>query len=213
MPYPEDELGCLKAQYDELLPAVKSRLEDFEATWECGTDESIFRELVFCLLTPQSKARSCWSAVERLTECNLITQGAAAQISENLRGVRFHHTKARRLVGARQHLPGLKARMAAFESPIQAREWLVNNVVGMSYKEASHFLRNIGMGRDLAILDRHILKNLLLLGVIPEIPKSLSPKRYLEIEQSMREFCRNNGFGMAELDMALWCREAGEVFK
>jgi N-glycosylase/DNA lyase len=213
MPHPDDELGRLRVQYDELLPAVESRLEDFEATWECGTDESIFRELVFCLLTPQSKARSCWSAVERLTECNLITEGAAAQISENLRGVRFHHTKARRVVGARKHLDGLKARIAGFESPIQAREWLANNVVGMSYKEASHFLRNIGMGRDLAILDRHILKNLVLLGVIIEIPKSLSPKRYLEIEQSMREFCRKNGFGMADLDMVLWCREAGEVFK
>ena len=29
----------------------------------------------------------------------------------------------------------------------------------MSYKEASHFLRNIGFGENIAILDRHILKN------------------------------------------------------
>lgn len=41
----------------------------------------------------------------------------------------------------------------------------------MSYKEASHFLRNVGFGEDVAILDRHILRNLERLAVIDEIPK------------------------------------------
>lgn len=53
----------------------------------------------------------------------------------------------------------------------------------MSYKEASHFLRNVGFGEDIAILDRHILKNLVKLEVINELPKTLTPKLYLEIEE------------------------------
>jgi len=36
------------------------------------------------------------------------------------------------------------------------------------YKEASHFLRNIGMGKGLGNLDRHILKNLDLLFLSKE---------------------------------------------
>ena len=208
-----DELASLKAFHKQLKPDIEKRLEEFSAIWECGDDESIFREMVFCLLTPQSKARSCWSAVERLRECNLVKEGAAKQISGELRGVRFHHTKARRIVGAREHMAGLKARIASFESPIQAREWLVKNVVGMSYKESSHFLRNIGMGRDLAILDRHILKNLVALGVIDEIPSHLSPGRYLEIEARVAECCLKTAIPMDHLDMLLWCRETGEIFK
>jgi len=38
-------------------------------------------------------------------------------------------------------------------------EWLVKNLTGLGYKEAGHFLRNIGSGK-IAILDRHILRNL-----------------------------------------------------
>jgi N-glycosylase/DNA lyase len=94
-----------------------------------------------------------------------------------------------------------------------AREWLVANINGMSYKEASHFLRNIGMGQDLAILDRHILKNLVRLGVIQEIPSSISPRKYLDIEEKMRRFCTREKIPMDHLDMLLWCRETGEIFK
>jgi len=119
----ETELAKLMAEYQPMKGPIESRLKEFEAVWECGDDESIFREMVFCLLTPQSKARSCWAAVEKLRECNLVTRGAADQISAELRGVRFHHTKARRIVGARKYQPGLKARIAAFRNPFEAREW------------------------------------------------------------------------------------------
>ena len=60
----------------------------------------------------------------------------------------------------------------------------------MGYKEASHFLRNIGLGYDIAILDRHILKNLKLFNVIDEIPSSISKKKYFEIEEKMRNFSK-----------------------
>jgi N-glycosylase/DNA lyase len=86
-------------------------------------------------------------------------------------------------------------------------------VLGLGYKEASHFLRNIGLGEDLAILDRHILKNLMLLGVIREVPTSLSRKTYLEIERKMTAFSKEAGIPMSKLDLLLWYKEAGEVFK
>ncbi len=83
----------------------------------------------------------------------------------------------------------------------------------MGYKEASHFLRNIGLGEDLAILDRHILKNLALLGVIEEVPSSPTKRIYLEIEKKMTAFSGQAGIPMGELDLLLWYKEAGEVFK
>ncbi len=95
----------------------------------------------------------------------------------------------------------------------RAREWLVENVKGYGYKEASHFLRNIGLGADLAILDRHILKNLKSAGVIRQIPKSLNRKNYLDVEERMRKFARKVRIPLDHLDLVLWYKEAGEVFK
>ena len=85
--------------------------------------------------------------------------------------------------------------------------------MGIGYKEASHFLRNIGYGEDIAILDRHILKNLKLLNVISDIPASLSKKQYLLIEKKMKQFSKKINISLSHLDLLLWYREAGEVFK
>jgi N-glycosylase/DNA lyase len=182
---------------------------------EKGSEQELFRELVFCLLTPQSRARLCWSSVERLTQRCLLAEGEPVPVREELKGVRFSKRKAEYICRARGTFssPSLKSRLREFDSAFQARDWLVQNVLGLGYKEASHFLRNIGRGGDLAILDRHILKNLQLMGVIESIPASLSRKKYLEIEQRMRELSRSMGIPMDHLDLLLWYKEAGEVFK
>jgi len=92
------------------------------------------------------------------------------------------------------------------------REFLVRNVKGLGYKEASHFLRNTGH-RDLAILDRHILKNLAKLKVIKEVPNSLGASKYLEIEDRFSKFSSKVGIAMDELDLLFWSMETGKVFK
>ena len=93
------------------------------------------------------------------------------------------------------------------------RDWLVSNVDGIGYKEASHFLRNIGFTDEITILDRHILKNLSLYGVIEEVPGSLSKKRYLDIEKSMIRFSEMLNIPVSHLDFILWFKETGDVFK
>ena len=207
----------------ELYPPVKnkiiSRLNEFKRIWNRGNEEDIFAELVFCLLTPQSKARSCYDAVGCLLERDLLLKGNKSQIAKELRGkVRFHNTKAKHIVEARKIFSergklSLKKMLVQFNDPKEAREWLVENIKGLGFKEASHFLRNIGKGENLAILDRHILKNLELLEVINEIPTSLSKKKYLEIEKRMKDFAENVKIPMSHLDLLFWYKETGEVFK
>jgi len=194
------------------------RLGEFRRAWEEGDDESVFRELVFCLLTPQSKARSCWAAVESLTCQGLVMEGRPEEIHPLLKGVRFKYRKSQYICLARETFSpdgtlAIKAMISSQGSPAEVRDWLVNNVLGMGYKEASHFLRNIGLGEDLSILDRHILKNLARLKVIDEIPATLSGKAYLRIEDQMRFFARRIGVPLDHLDLVLWYRQAGEIFK
>ena len=89
----------------------------------------------------------------------------------------------------------------------------MKNLTGLGYKEAGHFLRNIGFGEKIAILDRHILRNLHALGVIDELPESISNKRYLEIEKKMAEFAGRIHIPLDHLDLLLWYKETGEIFK
>jgi N-glycosylase/DNA lyase len=205
----------LRDLYAPVKPQIESRLAEFSQIWEKASDEELFCELVFCLLTPQSKAKTCWKAVQRLNRKCLIPTAEPGQIQEELFGVRFNQRKAEYICLARNIFPAssLRSTVAGFKNPLAVREWLVENVKGLGYKEASHFLRNIGLGGDLAILDRHILRNLHLLGVIDEVPVSLSRRTYLDIEKKMTEFSKQAGIPMGHLDLLLWYKEAGEVFK
>ena len=88
-----------------------------------------------------------------------------------------------------------------------------SNVKGIGLKEASHFLRNIGFGRDLAILDVHILKNMVKYGILKEIPKNISKARYLELESKLKRFAKKVNISMDELDLLFWASQTGMVFK
>jgi N-glycosylase/DNA lyase len=203
--------------YSQRKDEIKKRLVEFNSVFE-ESDERIFAELAFCLCTPQSKATICWNAISSLSRKNLLINGSEDQIKPFLNAVRFADKKAEYIINARNFFTKdvklqIKDRLKSFETSQESREWLAKNVKGLGMKESSHFLRNIGIGNDLAILDVHILKNLHKYGVIKEIPKSLTPKKYLEIEAEMKKFSKSIGINFAELDLVLWSKETGMVFK
>ena len=204
--------------YKEIKGDIKKRLEEFKNIWEKGSNKDIHLELSFCILTPQSKALNAWQAITNLKKDDLIYTGKAEELVEFLNIVRFKNNKAKYLVELREQMTKdgeliTKDFFDSLPTVTEKRDWIVKNIKGMSYKEASHFLRNVGFGEDIAILDRHILKNLVKLEVIDELPKTLSPKLYLEIEEKMRNYSKFCKIDMDELDLVLWYKEAGEVFK
>lgn len=208
----------VKAFYAEKKAEIDRRLQDFRDVWNNGGNREIHVELSFCVLTPQSKARSAWAAITAIRDNGLLFNGTPEEIAPYLRSVRFFNNKSRFLVELREQMTKngelvTKDFFAGLKTPLAMRDWIVKNIKGMSYKEAGHFIRNVGFGDDIAILDRHILKNLVRLGAIPEVPASLSPKVYLSIEETMRAFCSKIDIPMAAMDLLLWCMEAGEIFK
>lgn len=212
------DLAYLKNSYKKRRLEIKKRLGDFKKVWR-KSDEDIFSELCFCLLTPMSRARAADKAINRLLKENLLFAGSRNRIVKELTnvGVRFPRNKAKFIIGAKEYFThdgkiDIKNKLNQGTSNTK-REWLVKDVKGLGYKEASHFLRNVGLGFDLAILDRHIIKNLLKYGIIEEIPKSLTKKCYLSLENKMKEFSEKVNIPLAELDLLLWSEETGEVFK
>ena len=105
----------------------------------------------------------------------------------------------------------IKKIVFSFENGKEAREWLVNNIKGLGYKEASHFLRNVGF-MDVAIVDFHIV-DLLAKNKIIKKPKTMTKKKYLEIEEVLEKLSKKLGLELGELDLYLWWMETGKALK
>lgn len=200
----------LRTLYEERQEAIRKRLEEFSAI----KPDEYFYELVYCLLTPQSSAINAGRAVEALKAEDLLGRNVECTqiLFRKQHYIRFHNTKAKRLAEVKEGYAGIHAQLCNGSTSPDLRSWLVKNVKGLGWKEASHFLRNIGH-RDLAILDRHILKNLKKHHVIHVVPKTLTPKRYLVIEKKFQSFASVVGITMDELDLLFWSNETGEILK
>ncbi len=200
---------------------VAERLAQFREVRQ-GEIERVFEELCFCLLTPQSSAIAAGRAISELAERSLLLDGAAPSIEAVLRrcGVRFPRNKSRYIVEARRLLDSSTHEGRILErilsspglDPIRLRDDLVKTVRGMGYKEASHFLRNIGYS-GLAILDRHILRTLQAAGVIERVPTSLSRSTYLEIEERFKRYAQRLRIPPDCLDLVMWSAKTGFVYK
>jgi len=210
----DDIITTLKILYGKIKPEIDKRFCEFTKN---NTREKMEKEFFFCLLTPQCKAKVCWQNVERLYGSRLLLTGLEKDIAENFRGIRFRNNKARYIVDAREKFfNGFLQfeRILSEKNPYLLRDYIVENIKGMGYKEASHFLRNIGKGSELAILDRHILRGLKMAGVIDDVPASLTKKKYIEIEKAMKEFAEKKiRIPVSHLDFVFWHFFNGEVFK
>ena len=200
-------MDFLLNEYNRRKDIIKSRLQDFSKIQK----DDYFYEACFCLLTPQSSAKQCWKATLSLKENDFLNKNLNPInfISDK---IRFHNNKSKYLLELKEKWDLISKNLQEIKDTKELREFLVKNVKGYGYKESSHFLRNIGF-RDLAILDRHILKNLYKNNVISELPNTLTPKKYFEIETKFKDFSKKINISMDELDLLFWSFETGEVFK
>ncbi|MFH1257291.1 MAG: N-glycosylase/DNA lyase [Candidatus Diapherotrites archaeon] len=191
---------------------VCARMDEFSGLGKKESKE-LFNELCFCLLTANFNAERAIKIQEALGDgfFSLSEKKLAKKLKQL--GYRYPNTRAKYISEARKHAASLKDTIKSFSSEAEARHWLAENVKGLGYKEASHFLRNIGF-KNLAIIDFHIADILAEHGLI-EKPKSkaLSRKQYLEIEKVLEKVAAKAGMNLAELDLYLWCAETGKILK
>lgn len=214
----------VRKQYKNRKEEIEKRLEEFEQLRDAN-DYRLFMELVFVILTSQTEAQKAWRAAEELDKKNLLIEGNREQISKVLeqKGVQYENNKAEYIVENRQQLSQptlsnptneLKFREKLDEENLEkTRKWLVDNIDGISWKGASHFLRNIGRGNSFAIISTHIVSQIHELGVIekPDIPKNR--EEYLAIEEKLKGFSEEVKIEIKALDLVLWSMKTGEVFK
>jgi len=132
---------------------------------------------------------------------------------------RYPRARAGYIVASREFLQAdcglrLRKKLQSFENSLERRDWLVKEkrIKGLGYKEASHFLRNIGL-KGYAILDKHILRTLAELKIIDEPKPPNTRLRYLTIENKLKNLALLSGIDFDELDLILWSMRTGEILK
>ena len=196
-----------KLKNSEISKLVAKRISEFE---KIKSKAKIFQELCFCILTANFNAERAIKIQESIGKGFLeFSKQKLASLLKKL-GHRFPKTRASYIIEAREFLDRIYMITKSYDC-YSAREWLVKNIKGIGYKEASHFLRNIGC-KNLAILDFHVL-DLLARNKIIHKPKILTKKKYLTIENKLKNFAKMLNLSLAELDLYLWYLETGKILK
>ena len=231
-----EKIEQLKGDYKNKKEKIKERLREFEKffnepySWfynsnnlvlmpvETKDDNRLFEELSFCIFTANTSAEMGLKAVDAVR--NVLMTGTADDMTRRLEGVyRFNNVRPAHIIHTRNYLKnalnfGLKKKINSFSSKNELRDFFALNkdIKGLGYKEASHFLRNIGF-KGYGILDKHIINSLHEFGIIKTNDKPKNNKEYLEIEQKFIDFSKQVGIGMDELDLLLWSRKNGRILK
>jgi N-glycosylase/DNA lyase len=206
-------LGKIEAlKLSSIKDVVDQRLAEFKA-FRTRSSHDNFKELCFCILTGNCGAEASLK-LHAIIGDRFLTCSCPDEFTTLLKdnGGRFYNNKGKFLGKACQFRETLKATMDSFgDDEIGLREWLVEHIDGFGYKESSHFMRNVGY-EHVAIIDFHIVDLLVDNGLI-ERPKTLSKKKYLEIEQVLHRIARAAGLHLGALDLYLWYMETGAILK
>jgi N-glycosylase/DNA lyase len=176
------------------------------------SNKEIFKELSFCVLTANYNAKKAIEIQKKIKDGFLFLSLKDLSLKLKELGYRYPNLRAEYIVSNRKHLDSLKTVLKTFKDKQALRDWFAENIKGISYKESSHFLRNIGYN-DYAIIDFHIVDILIKNGYLKEKPKSLNRQKYLEIENILAEISKKVKLSQGELDFYLWYLETGTVLK
>lgn len=163
------------------------QLRPFSGDWE---DEELYTEIEAALMCPQFEP--------------LRKDGS-------FRRYRFPKQKASAIVKARQWVLGnapLYSRLHELSNSRDRRKFLCQ-CPGVGFKTASWILRNLGLGSELAIIDVHVLRALVMAKRIPSDVRI--PKDYEKVEEAFLAWCDDLDAPSAAFDLFVWHWQRGTL--
>jgi len=209
---------------------VKRRIEEFEKLGREGYTHydfkpfldvsfkaGIFSELSFCILTANSSA-----SLGIKIQAYLGEEGFMGKSLEELTNIlkdfghRYAQQRAERIVEARSKFEEVKKLLEREKNPKVIRQLLadtksLHKIKGFGYKEASHFLRNIGF-KEVAIVDRHIFRFLMENRFLRHA-KTITPRVYIEAEKALEGLASHLNLTLGELDLYIFYIKTKKVLK
>lgn len=188
----DEALFCLLGGYGvpyELALSVTRRLHSFDVfapTWSSRALETKLRQE---LSSPQFEPR---------------------RRNGELRRYRYPDRKAKMIVAAREWFleeAPLLDRLCAIDD-VRARRELLCSCPGFGQKTASWLLRNLGLGRGLAIIDVHVLRALVEERQLVDVKL---PRDYARVEEAFLAWCEELDASPAAFDLFLWEWQRGSL--
>lgn len=207
-----------------LCPLIEDRIR--ESALDHWREYDLRRELVGCILGSQVRYEMAVAATENMEHAGLFDDEfwsgceddkfeyralsvLAGQLDNLPHGgcYRFPYTRAKQLTRARSALARMPmtARLVNDIDPKKLRRSLVADIPGLGPKQASMFLRNIGRSYDLAILDTHVLRFMVLCEFLSvDVVRIGNLTGYERIESVVVDYADSLGFPAGYLDWAIW---------
>lgn len=215
----------LESSVRSLCPLISTRVSSLRS--QAWSGEDMLSEVLCCVLSSQVPYEMAQCAVSRIRENGLLSEEhwrddspefesmlcklllAPMKVGGRLRKYRFPVMRAKQIRLTRDTLLDQAVDLAELvfqnQAPKALRKELTRLVHGLGLKQASMFLRNVGRSYDLAILDRHTLRYMVLQRLIPSIrSSSLSFTQYESIERAMEDYAAGLGFPVGYVDWAIW---------
>ncbi len=210
----------------EHIPRVRCRA----ARWFEWAESDLWYELASCILGSHVSYESALMAARRLRSAGVLElppigsdlgafeRDVAAVLlgSQSLspgaasgQRYRFPFLRANHLRRAAEAIyangGSLRGLLNGEEDPRQARARLVGVACGIGPKQASLFLRNVGYTADLAILDRHVLQYMAVIGLLRSRTVAVRTiEEYECVESIFQAHAQVRGISVGDLDVAVW---------
>jgi N-glycosylase/DNA lyase len=184
------------------------------------SEEALWRELMTCILGSQVPNWMGVAAARQLDEHGLILPAGTLNVEQiasvlkmpiesphGPRHYRFPNAKARHIFAAHRAVCRLYGDLPSLVYdcfPDECRRRLVEDVPGVGLKQASLFLRNIGISSGFAILDTHVVRYMREVGLVSALPRSITPDMYYVLESVLSRYAEQLGRPVGHVDRAIW---------
>lgn len=195
------------------------------------SENKLLSELILCILSSQEKYEIALSVMKELKKQNILRipkskpefKEIKSQIKTTLRNpvdfnlnqkrysrrLRFYEKKTQYIINTIENIYlkdlTIKQILKNGECVQKARKNIIMYSYGLGPKQASMFLRNIGYYSDFAVLDKHIIDYMKMMGLTSVSETSFATiSSYQKIETKLKSYAESYNVELLHLDLAIW---------
>jgi N-glycosylase/DNA lyase len=218
-------VGLAGEALDKVIRSVAGELPSRQPNLPCLSgyeEEELWFELASCILGSAVSYEQATTAAEFLKSSGLLRcptefceldsfecaiAKALAGRPDGTLGYRFPSLRARQIRQTAESIYfrtlSLRQLLDCSKEPNAVRADFVRIAKGIGPKQASLFLRNIGFG-EFAVLDRHVIRFMVMRGLIPSEPRLQTLKHYENVEAVILAYADRISVPIRDLDLAAW---------
>jgi N-glycosylase/DNA lyase len=199
-----------------LCEIEKEKFVDQDSACAGQRYKNVWQSFLFCILSSQVSSKVATRIVARIDESisffdarltmRKLEEQLCRELGESSFRHRFPRSKARQVSHSwfafMQIHEEFDQYLNSFADEKIARRQMIRTFAGLGMKQASMLLRDVGYSRNLAIIDTHILWYCKVMFGFSA--KTLTPKKYLQIEDLMSKHAENFQTDLGSLDTAVW---------